>query len=254
MSWRVARALDVLLNQLNSAYPGRSKRSDGGVGDADHATRSSDHNPWVKDANGVGVVTARDFTHDPAAGLDCNRLAASLAKSRDPRIKYVIWNGRIMSSTVSPWVWRTYRGSNKHTTHLHLSVKPAAYLYDRNTAWNLDGMPAAKYEEDDVFCKQGDSGPKVEALQRLLNTMGAKLTVDGDYGPLTAGGVAKVVGGKGNVYGPAQYAALFVEIAGRYAGKGPKGDPGPRGPKGPKGDPGTPGVFDLSKVRITVVP
>lgn len=33
--------------------------------------------------------------------------------------------------------------------------------------------------------KQGDSGPLVETLQRLLNDHGASLSVDGDFGPLT---------------------------------------------------------------------
>ena len=44
MAWRVARSLDVLLGQLNALAPERSKASDGSIGDAAHASRSSDHN------------------------------------------------------------------------------------------------------------------------------------------------------------------------------------------------------------------
>jgi hypothetical protein len=46
MAWRVARSLEVLLGQFNAACPGRSKASDGSIGDAAHATRDSDHKPW----------------------------------------------------------------------------------------------------------------------------------------------------------------------------------------------------------------
>ncbi|MDN5857868.1 MAG: hypothetical protein L0H84_04525 [Pseudonocardia sp.] len=121
--WQVAGSLQQLLDQLNQLAPHRSKVSDGSIGDAAHASRDSDHNPWWI-LNGQAYVTARDFTHDPAGGLNCDQLAASLTIARDPRVKYVIWNGRIMSGATQtqPWVWRPYHGRNRHTTHLHLSV------------------------------------------------------------------------------------------------------------------------------------
>ncbi|MGW3467002.1 hypothetical protein ACWDKQ_00685 [Saccharopolyspora sp. NPDC000995] len=43
--------------------------------------------PWYI-VDGICVATARDFTHDPAAGLDIDRITDELAASRDPRIKY----------------------------------------------------------------------------------------------------------------------------------------------------------------------
>lgn len=138
MAWRIAAALETLRKQLNEAFPRRSKVSDGGIGDAAHASRSSDHNPWVKDAHGRGVVTARDFTHDPATGIDCHWLAKTLVESRDPRIKYIIWNGKICSSKQSPWQWRPYSGKNAHKHHLHLSVNAEPALYDSTKAWALD--------------------------------------------------------------------------------------------------------------------
>lgn len=138
MTWRIAESLEVLRRQLNAAFPQRSKLSDGGIGDAAHASRSSDHNPWLKDKNGVGIVTARDFTHDPDGGIDCHWLAKQLVKSRDPRIKYLIWNKQICSSKNSPWAWRPYSGANAHKQHLHISVDANPNLYDNAAPWDLD--------------------------------------------------------------------------------------------------------------------
>ena len=92
--WRVAKSLEVLRDQVNSAHPGQRKDNDGTIGDAAHQTRTSDHNPWVKDG-AVGVVTALDITHDPAHGVDTYAMAETLRRSRDRRIKYVISNRHI---------------------------------------------------------------------------------------------------------------------------------------------------------------
>jgi lysozyme family protein len=142
--WRVAKALETLRIQINTLCPGRDRASDGGIGDAAHATRASDHNPWVIDA-GIGVVTARDYTHDPAHGCDGNRLADLLRASRDPRIKYIIWNRRICASQPMggqpAWAWRPYTGDNPHNKHLHLSVFPDKALYDSTTEWAIAALP-----------------------------------------------------------------------------------------------------------------
>lgn len=137
MSWRIAESLEILRRQLNAAFPNRSKVSDGGIGDAAHASRGSDHNPWVRAGN-MGIVTARDFTHDPKGGVDCNWLAKKLVESRDPRIKYIIWNKQICSSKQQPWKWRPYNGINAHRHHLHLSVDADPKLYDSTAPWDLD--------------------------------------------------------------------------------------------------------------------
>lgn len=141
VSWRVAKSLDVLLADINKAFPERSKISDGSIGDAAHASRDSDHNPWVIDSNGVGVVRARDFTHDPDGGLDCEvlatRLARKLRKGRHPALgsgAYVIWNKRIISRDRIAEGWRPYTGSNTHERHLHLSVALGPG-YDSERAW-----------------------------------------------------------------------------------------------------------------------
>lgn len=153
MTWRVARSLDQLLEEINTAAPNRSKVSDGSIGDAAHASRDSDHNPWVIGVGGVGVVRARDFTHDPAGGLDCNDLATFLARKllgldgSHPALgsgAYVIWNRRILSRDRRDEGWRPYAGSNPHDHHLHLSVATAATGYDSTTRW---GWPPNKEDE-----------------------------------------------------------------------------------------------------------
>lgn len=156
MSWRVARSLDVLLGELNAAAPLRSKVSDGSIGDAAHATRDSDHNPFVIDDDGEGVVRARDFTHDPINGLDGDLLAArlvELAKSGHPALgpgAYVIWEGRIASATEDgqPWDWEPYGGSNEHRKHIHVSVALAASGYDSTRPWGVINQEDTVNQDD----------------------------------------------------------------------------------------------------------
>ena len=136
--WRVAKSLNVLLGEINHYAPLRSKVSDGSIGDASHASRSSDHNPWVKDG-GVGIVTARDFTHDPAHGFDSYKFADWLKDHKDPRLKYVISNRRIWNPSVSP-LWRPYYGINPHNHHVHVSVLPDKAHYDSITPWDVAGF------------------------------------------------------------------------------------------------------------------
>lgn len=159
MSWRVARSLLTLRDQIDEAFPDRDKASDGTIGDADHRTRDSDHNPWCDD----DVVTALDITHDPEHGVDIDQLTDELQASRDPRIKYVIANGLIMSGDPgpSPWVWRDYDGSNEHTRHFHLSVICGTGM-DDTRPWQLPSLQ----EDDDMALTDEDADRIVDALVR----------------------------------------------------------------------------------------
>lgn len=141
MSWRVARSLEVLRAELDAAAPNRSKLSDGSIGDAAHASRTSDHNPWVVH-DGTGIVRARDFTHDPAGGLDCDQLADELAAmlGEHPALglgAYVIWRSRIVSTGRLDEGWRPYSGANPHDKHLHLSVALDAAGFDSRAPWGV---------------------------------------------------------------------------------------------------------------------
>lgn len=175
----LAKSLDKLRSQVNAAHPNRSKLSDGWIADARHmAGGRSDHIP-----NSAGAVTAIDITHDPINGLDARKLAETLVASRDPRIKYIISNGQIVSAKVSPWQWRKYSGSNGHFHHVHISVDPSPSLYDDARGWDLSaGAPVA---DEFPRLSRGMTGSQVKYLQTKLNNHGFKLDVDGDFGPST---------------------------------------------------------------------
>lgn len=168
-TWRVAKCLDVLLGQWNAAHPNRSIASDGSIGDDAHASRISDHNPWVDDpASPLNVVTARDFTHDPANGADAGQLAEALRRHKDPRVKYVIWNRRIWSLARDAEGWRPYAGENAHTHHVHVSCSSSKPLYDSTRPWDLSlgsagGVTGAPSKGEE---------PMTEAdIQKLLDTV-----------------------------------------------------------------------------------
>lgn len=190
MSYRLAKSLDRMRTQFNVHAPGRSKISDGWIGDAAHAASTSDHNPWVKH-QGIGIVTALDITHDTKNKVDTWAIAEHMRQKRDARIKYVISNKRIFSSTVSPWTWRTYTGSNPHSSHMHVSVNSQVHHFDDIRDWDLfGGVPAAPSTgtsdkpKDRPILRRGppfDHQEHVRTVQRLL----VLSLVDGKFGPVT---------------------------------------------------------------------
>lgn len=187
MAWRLAKSIVTLRDEVNARWPDRNKASDGTIGDAAHATRNSDHNPFVT-VNGIGVVRAFDITHDPSGGPSGDLLArhfAQMAKGGDKRVRYAIWERRIFNPSIS-MSWRPYHGSNPHDKHVHLSVSLSRSHFDRTSGWGISGV-AGNDEEDDMFCKLGNQGEKVEYLQLRLRGLGAyDGEIDSDYGPKTA--------------------------------------------------------------------
>jgi hypothetical protein len=180
MSYRKAKSLSKLLEQINAMAPRRSKSSDGWIGDEAHRDRESDHNP-----NDAGVVTAIDITHDPEGGCDCTKVTNALVKSRDKRIKYIIWNGRIINSKVSPWKWRTYSGSNQHKHHFHISVMADPALYGDVDDWVIpESKPRLL-----MLKKPPMRGDDVEQVQHVLIQSGYSLEPDGVYGVRTKNAV-----------------------------------------------------------------
>lgn len=171
MSWRMAKCLEVLLAEINKAHPDRSKASDGGIGDAAHASRSSDHNPWVIGPGGIGIVTARDFTNDPEHGFTSDEFAEWLRQrclsGAETRVKYIISRKRIANGSIQNWAWRAYTGDNPHEKHVHVSVKSDQAHYDNTKSWGYPGVTRTASKEDENM-EWGDklelSAPAAEAL------------------------------------------------------------------------------------------
>jgi hypothetical protein len=179
MTWFVDPGLLVLMGQMKAANPGMTIYT---IGDANHQSGVSDHNP---DAD--GSVDAADFMiANSFTAADAEKFFQQLIASRDSRIKYVIYNRRIVSRTVSPWTIRAYSGSDPHTNHVHVSVEDTNKSTNRWKVGNrkvsyelLDGsLPVLKYGDADPI---DDSGwAHVARLQVLLG-----VDADGIYGPAT---------------------------------------------------------------------
>lgn len=169
---RLAKSLVTLIDDVTQKFPGRATDNDGTIGDAAHQAKgpASDHNPHVH-LGAMRIVTALDITHDPAHGFDAQAFADSLREGKDPRIKYVIFNGRIFSSTNTPWTWRARgQGPGDHSHHVHISVVDDAALYDDTKPWvySMAGAVAGHTEPAPPKLKLGSTGPAVIDLQNLL--------------------------------------------------------------------------------------
>lgn len=188
MAWRLAKSLKKLQMQINEMAPGRSRASDGSIGDAAHSARKSDHNP-----NEQGIVAAIDVTHDPSGGCDGRILSRSLLV--DSRVKYVIFNSQIWKARTGKW--ELYGGQNPHDHHVHISVKPDALDQTQDWAVQIAGTPGEvphatpTLTESRPLLKTGASGKAVRALQQLLNSLGFPCAVDGEFGPNTKSAVER---------------------------------------------------------------
>lgn len=231
MAWRAARSLLTLRDQVNAAVPKRAKGWDGLLASRQHhyANPNSDHEPWVKD-RGVGVVTAMDITHDPKGGFDSYKFANYLLQITDPRIKYIISNGRISSGSgqaYPAWQWRSYKGSNKHDHHVHISIKSTKDLYDSTKLWDLDAFfnkakPSPVQPVEPLIVTRADSTEaNRERMGQLILDFEARRDNKGHLAiyplPRNDGGGLYEVAGINDRYHPEEAAELAKLIhAGRY--------------------------------------
>lgn len=126
MAYFLSPALARLRLEVNALWPGRSKVSDGWIGDTAHSARKSDHNP---DYSAGGIVRAIDITND---GIDVDAFVSSVI--RDPRTRYVITRGRIWTRENG---WQKYTGPNGHYHHVHVSVRTGGGYDMQIQSWGL---------------------------------------------------------------------------------------------------------------------
>jgi hypothetical protein len=171
--WTTVAPITALGEQVEDRWDTRHP-ADGTVSSKTHDQNSprSDHRP--KPLTGPGVVRAIDL----GVYLDQGeRLYQELRNSRDPRIKYAIFQDRIFSSydhaNGPPYTERPYTGT-PHNHHIHVSTLPSAD--DDGAAWDIG---------------EGDMTAAVQGMQEELNTAGFTdmngdpLDEDGKWGAKT---------------------------------------------------------------------
>jgi len=171
MTWRAARSLLQLQRQLKAGAPRAAPPATpadawGLVGDTAHSS-TSDHTPHDFPGWGTQIVTAADFPHAPALGLDSRQVCEDIRRSRDPRVKYMISQDQICSSyptsTRAAWTWGPYNPNDpnrdRHDTHAHLSVVGDARA-DGEAPWRTIGAVAPITIGDDemIIAKDPASG------------------------------------------------------------------------------------------------
>ncbi len=163
--WRLAPCLVHLFLEADHRDPTRDDSSDGSIGDADHQSRPSDHNPVD------GWVTASDIDDDqdePSPGV--HLLRAHLTASQDSRVKYLIHEGTIWKAYpnrgLPAWTPQPYTGFNAHKQHLHISVWNTPEARNDIGPWWPDG--------DDDMSEITDALNRIElrviALETKLNS------------------------------------------------------------------------------------
>lgn len=140
-TWRLARSLTTLRNEVKQVWPKRDTSSDGTIGDADHSARTSKHNPGPD-----GIVEAADIDED-IDGINDEvgremwpfvQHLLRLARAGHPALgagAHIIYEGRIWSHARG-WVERPYTGANAHKRHVHVAVSDGSGK-DSTRSWGL---------------------------------------------------------------------------------------------------------------------
>jgi hypothetical protein len=187
VSWRVAQALLTLRAEVDRQFPARERISDGTIGDERHALlgTASDHNPWLKDGHGIGVVRALDVDAGPGefpnrahdtVGDTVSEVARLAGQAGHPALAdggYVIYEGKIASAVSPAWEWRHHNGDS-HESHPHISVGRNAGAFDSKEPWGLAAahvgpirLPPATRSPFPTL-SVGSQGDRVKLLQRFL--------------------------------------------------------------------------------------
>lgn len=108
-----APTLVAMRAEATRIAPLRSLLSDGICASVSHSSQ----NPVSDHERGE----ACDLTHDPLHGFDAHARVDRIRLRKDPRVKYIISQGRIASHD-RDFIWRPYDGNNPHDRHAHVSI------------------------------------------------------------------------------------------------------------------------------------
>jgi peptidoglycan hydrolase-like protein with peptidoglycan-binding domain len=228
--WYASPSLVKLRKEVDARWPGRSRASDGVIGDARHAARTNSHNP-VGSSGGPrvgtrGAVHAIDIT---SSGIDVQAFLSAVVG--DSRVWYVIHDGRIWSRTTG-WAARSHRG-DPHTTHIHVNLREdsqAAAVAAENDTRSWFGKGAAAPAFLGTPAASGLTKAQTRTLQKALINRGYRIPAGptGKYGAQTTAAVAAFQRDQGwagsqadGVAGPETLRRLGVTAAaGRASGRG----------------------------------
>jgi peptidoglycan hydrolase-like protein with peptidoglycan-binding domain len=190
--WYAAPSLVTLRKEVDARWPGRSRVSDGAIGDTRHSTRTNSHNP-VGSGTGPGVGTrgavhAMDITSD---GIDVATFLSAVVG--DARVWYVIHDGRIWSRTTG-WAPVAHRG-DPHSTHIHVNLREdsqaTAVAAENDTrSWFGGGGTSTAFFPSPA--RSSLTAKQTTRLQRALIATGYSIPAGatGKYGAQTTAAVA----------------------------------------------------------------
>jgi hypothetical protein len=247
----------VIYQPTRDLYNGVIKAT-GGVGSGIAAQKTGYHDSRENNPPGnysVILPLDKQGPADGAAAIDINLSTAKMIKftkmfmdgldKKDPRLKGIkevigTRDGRNVvrytrSSPTSDPVWAS--SDSSHTWHIHISLF-RAYINNWDVLKGiLDFLGGVDSLDGGIMLpKLGDKNTSVGYWQRMLNSQGAALVVDNDYGNATKSAVAawfKKVSGK-TYHGKEITSWIAIELQKAvFAGK-----PGPAGKNGKDGKDG----------------
>lgn len=167
-NWVLTKGLQHLRNEVDYAFPDRSKASDGTIGDAAHMAETSGHNPddtpgskaEYNDHDGIPEVRAWDCTSAFGDGVDAQDVVDHLRAlpGLSSVIRYMIYNRKIYEAS-NGWKPAAYTGPSAHTEHIHFSGARSQAADNNNTYnYRLEEIPVALTAADKTWIQQQIAG------------------------------------------------------------------------------------------------
>jgi hypothetical protein len=151
--------LSNLRSQVDEAFPGRDRTSDGWIGNKPHQATTSGHNPddtpgarpaWNGDPDNVREVRAWDMDNQLAPGFDAQVLVDHVRRLPGVAgvLRYIIYDRKIYHSRVG-FAPAPYTGDSPHTEHVHFEgAWSQAGDNNRSFDFHLEEIPVALTSDD----------------------------------------------------------------------------------------------------------